>query len=149
MSKKKIIVLVIALGAVATVGAITTTAHADTVINSTATPDDGHVVTLPESKTNSNTKTAVGSVKGAAKNIVMAPAVKPVQVQSQARNEARNINVTAPVASAIMIAEKGTNQTQNGKRLSQTGNVNSILAMALGSMLAMFGIGITENKKRN
>lgn len=117
------------------------------------TTSDGHVVTLPESKTNSNTKTALDSVKGTAKNTVKntvtAPAVKPEQAQSQARNEARSINVTAPVASAAMIAEKGTNQTQHGKRLPQTGNVNSILAMAFGSMLAMLGIGIAENKKRN
>lgn len=117
------------------------------------TTSDGHVVTLPESKTNSNTKAATDSVKGTAKNTVKntvtAPAVKPEQVQSQARNEARNINVTASVASATMIAEKGTNQTQHGKRLPQTGNVNSILAMAFGLMLAMLGIGIAENKKRN
>lgn len=116
------------------------------------TTSDGHVVTLPESKTNSNMKPATDSVKGTAnntvKNIVMAPAVKPVQVQSQARNEARNINVTAPVASATMIAEKGTNQTQNGKRLPQTGNVNSILAMVLGSMLVMLGIGIVSQQKQ-
>ena len=113
------------------------------------TTSDGHVVTLPESKTNANTKTVADSVKGTAKNIVMAPAAKPAPAQSQARNEARSINVTAPVASAAMIAEKGTNQTQHGKRLPQTGNVNSILAMAFGSMLAMLGIGIAENKKRN
>lgn len=113
------------------------------------TTSDGHVVTLPESKTNANTKTVADSVKGTDKNIVMAPAAKPAPAQSQSRNEARSINVTAPVASATMIAEKGTSQTQNGKRLPQTGNVNSILAMALGSMLAMLGIGIAENKKRS
>lgn len=117
------------------------------------TTSDGHVVTLPDSKTNSNTKAAADSVKGTAKNTVKntvtAPAVKPEQAQSQARNEARSINVTVPVANAAMIAEKGTNQMQHGKRLPQTGNVNSILAMALGSMLAMLGIGIAENKKRN
>lgn len=117
------------------------------------TTSDGHVVTLPESRTNSNTKTAADFVKGTAKNtvknIVTAPAVKPAQAQSQARNEARSINVTAPVASAAMIAEKVTNQMQHGKRLPQTGNVNSILAIAFGSMLAMLGIGVAENKKRN
>ena len=117
------------------------------------TTSDGHVVTLPDSKINSNTKAAADSVKGTAKNTVkntvMAPAAKLAPAQSQARNEARSINVTAPVASAAMIAEKGTNQTQHGKRLPQTGNVNSILSMAFGSMLAMLGIGVAENKKRN
>lgn len=36
---------------------------------------------------------------------------------------------------------------QNEAKLPQTGNENGIVAMALGTMLAMFGLGVAAKKR--
>ena len=61
-----------------------------------------------------------------------------------------SVDTAAPAATVTPMtreAVKAQNAKNNGKSLPQTGNENGIVAMALGTMLAMFGLGVSAKKR--
>lgn len=60
-----------------------------------------------------------------------------------------SVNANAPAAKVTPMTREAVKAQakNNGKRLPQTGNENGIVAMALGTMLAMFGLGVAAKKR--
>lgn len=60
-----------------------------------------------------------------------------------------SVNANAPAATVTPMTREAVKAQakNNGKSLPQTGNENGIVAMALGTMLAMFGLGVAAKKR--
>ena len=77
-------------------------------------------------------------------NVTSTAADEAVKVSYPVDNAAQAA-VSAPVATTPMTREEV--KKQNEAKLPQTGNENGIVAMALGTMLAMFGLGVAAKKR--
>ena len=71
--------------------------------------------------------------------------LKLLHLLLQPVDNAAQAAVSAPVATTPMTREEV--KKQNEAKLPQTGNENGIVAMALGTMLAMFGLGVAAKKR--
>ena len=60
-----------------------------------------------------------------------------------------SVNANTPAATVTPMTREAVKAQakNNGKSLPQTGNENGIVAMALGTMLAMFGLGVAAKKR--
>ena len=77
-------------------------------------------------------------------NVTSTAADEAVKVSYPVDNAAQAA-VSAPVTTTPMTREEV--KKQNEAKLPQTGNENGIVAMALGTMLAMFGLGVAAKKR--
>ena len=64
-------------------------------------------------------------------------------------DNAASVDTNTPAATVTPMTREAVKAQakNNGKSLPQTGNENGIVAMALGTMLAMFGLGVSAKKR--